>query len=35
MIEYYIGLEITNQIEIRGKNIMSEAEKKFLKVIDH
>ena len=32
MIEYYIGLEITNQIEIRGKNIMSEAEKKFLKV---
>ena len=32
MIEYYIGLEITNQIEIRGKNIMSEAEKKFLNV---
>jgi putative ABC transport system ATP-binding protein len=32
MIEYYIGLEITIQIEIRGKNIMSEAEKKFLNV---
>ena len=32
MIEYYIGLEIANQIEIRGKNIMSEAEKKFLNV---
>lgn len=32
MIEYYIGLEIANQLEIRGKNIMSEAEKKFLNV---
>lgn len=32
MIEYYIGLGISNQIEIRGKNIMSEAEKKFLSV---
>ena len=32
MIEYYIGLGKTNQMEIRGKNIMSEAEKKFLNV---
>ena len=32
MIEYYIGLGISNQLEIRGKNIMSEAEKKFLNV---